>query len=105
MFNAFVERLSTTVPAGQHRDAFIAYAQGKIMRLAEELAEDANYARSCANMPPEEREEARRMLAAFMGVTVSPPDCQSALNIDPRLECAPWSGQDHAAVLTVCRAC
>jgi hypothetical protein len=74
MFNAFVERLSTTVPAGQHRDAFIAYAQGKIMRLAEELAEDANYARSCANMPPEEREGARRMLAAFMGATVSLPD-------------------------------
>ena len=23
----------------------------------------------------------------------------------PPLECAPWSGQDQAAVLTVCRAC
>jgi hypothetical protein len=31
--------------------------------------------------------------------------CQSALNIDPLLDCAPWSGQDQAAVLTVCRAC
>ncbi len=31
-------------------------------------------------------------------------DCQSAFKTDPRLECAPRTGQDHAAVLTVCRA-
>ncbi len=32
-------------------------------------------------------------------------DCQTASNIDPRLECAPWGGQNQATVLTVCRAC
>jgi transposase len=30
--------------------------------------------------------------------------CHSACNFDPLMECAPRSGQDHAAVLTVCRA-
>jgi transposase len=32
------------------------------------------------------------------------PDCQSASNLDPGLECAPGAGQDQAAGLTVCRA-
>ena len=31
--------------------------------------------------------------------------CQIASKADPLLECAPSSGQDQAAVLTVCRAC
>ena len=36
----------------------------------------------------------------FGGIT-----CQTAFKRDPRLEWAPWAGQDHAADLTMSRAC
>ena len=31
--------------------------------------------------------------------------CQTAREVDPRLECTPASGQGQAADLTICRAC
>jgi IS5 family transposase len=41
---------------------------------------------------------ALRKLRTYLG-------CQSAPKFDPSLECAPDGGQNHAAVLTVCRVC
>ena len=31
--------------------------------------------------------------------------CQTARNVDPRLECTPAGGQGQAADLTICRVC
>ena len=46
------------------------------------------------------------LFLGIMGLVVaaSAIDCDSACNVDPLLECAPWGGQGQAAVLTVCRA-
>jgi hypothetical protein len=42
---------------------------------------------------------------AVWSVLLRDHDCQSALNFDPGLECAPDHGQNYAAGLTGCRAC
>jgi hypothetical protein len=43
-------------------------------------------------------------VAMRQNTMLSLPDCRSACNVDPLMECAPGAGQDQAAGLTVCRA-
>jgi hypothetical protein len=43
-------------------------------------------------------------VAMRQNTMLSLPDCRSACNVDPLMECAPGAGHDQAAGLTVCRA-